>query len=351
MYKYFYLLITLAMFSACGGGGGGGSSDNDIENISSNATIDISKNRVTTKLGGVDISTWMYQIQNIDDSSIDILASSSYDMLVLEAGFNFKDKEDTFNTPKMMSALSKKPNGDKRLLIAYIDIGQAEDYRDYWGDDWIAPTQISSGYPDFLITIDPDGWSGNYPLAYWDSRWKDIWLGKDGIIEKLVNYGFDGVYLDWIEAYDDENILKYAKSQNISTKDEMIDFIKEIKERGEELNPNFVVIAQNAPYLLDHNPTKYASVIDAIGEEDTWFYGEADVSWNDPKAGDLISEERQDKIAQYKKYLKLNIPVFTIDYCISKDNANRVYREANQNGFIPLVTRVSLSQMTETPPL
>ena len=71
MFKYFYWLITLAIFTAYG--------------------------------DGVDISTWMYQIKNIDDSSIDILASSSYDMLVLEAGFNLKDKEDRFNTEKIVS--------------------------------------------------------------------------------------------------------------------------------------------------------------------------------------------------------------------------------------------------------
>jgi len=313
---------------------------------------------ISTKLADVNISTWMYQIQGLkDNNSIAKLASSNYDMLVLEAGFNFKDQEDIYNTQNMVSTLSQKPDGTKRLLLAYIDIGQAEDYRSYWKDDWVAPTNNSAGSPDFMITIDPDGWSGNYPVAYWDSRWKSIWLDDDGIIAKLVNYGFDGIYLDWIEAYDDEKVAQYAQSKNISAKDEMITFIEELKAKGKSINSKFVVIAQNAQYLLDHNPTKYASIIDGIAVEDTWFYGQADANWNDPKAGDLVAGNRQEddystenRIKQNKKYLELGMPVFTVDYCISQTNASTTYKKSRDNGFIPLVTRVSLSQITQTPP-
>lgn len=340
MLKNMLIALTLPLlFTSCGG-------DTDINKKLTHPSA---------KLSNRSVSTWMYQIQELNDDSVDLLASSSYDMLVLEAGFNFK--EDVYNTKKIISKLSKKPNGDKRVLIAYIDIGQAEDYRDYWKEEWVAPTKDSIGYPNFLITIDPDGWSGNYPVAYWDKRWKDIWLKKNGIVEKLVNYGFDGIYLDWIEAYDDEKVLEYAKQRGISPKDEMMTFIEELKDKGREINPNFVVIAQNAPYLIDHNPTKYTSIIDAIAVEDTWYYGEADANWNDPNAGDLVAGERQDddystenRIKQNKKYLNLGIPVFTVDYCISKENADNTYINSTKNGFIPLVTRVSLSQITETPP-
>ena len=355
MIKNILILLTSLIFISCGGGGGG---EEDNSNLSDNQIDTSETGIVSTKLADINISTWMYQIQNLNDNdSIDKLASSNYDMLVLEPGFNFKDQEDIYNTQNMVSTLSKKPDGTKRLLLAYIDIGQAEDYRDYWKNNWVAPTSTTSGSPDFMITIDPDGWSGNYPVAYWDSRWKSIWLDDDGIIAKLANYGFDGIYLDWIEAYDDEKVAQYAQSKNISPKDEMITFIEELKAKGREINPKFIVIAQNAQYLLDHNPTKYASIIDGIAVEDTWFYGQADANWNDPKAGDLVAGDRQEddfsttnRIKQNKKYLELGIPVFTVDYCISQTNANATYKKSHDNGFIPLVTRVSLSQITQTPP-
>lgn len=337
--------LTLMLISC------GGSSSNETASIEITPT----RNIPSTVINDVNISTWMYQIQDLYAENIDILDDTDYDMLVVEPGFNFK--ESPYDTSRITSSLVTKPNGDKRLLLAYIDIGQAEDYRDYWKDTWIAPTKDDKGSPNFLISIDPDGWSGNYPVAYWDERWQNIWLENKGIISKIAKEGFDGIYLDWVEAYDDEKVLEYAQSQNIDAKKEMLNFIKKLKEKGREVNPNFVVISQNAQYLLDYNPNEYASIIDAIATEDTWFYGEGDGNWNDNDAGDLEGDERHNddystinRIKQNKKYLDLGIPVFTVDYCISEDNAYTTYNKSRENGFIPIVTRVSLSKVTETPP-
>jgi len=310
----------------------------------------------STTLNGVKVSYFMYQIQNLEEhTDIDKLAGTDYDLLVVEPGFNIKD--DPYDVNYLIDNLKIKPNGEKRIILAYIDIGQAEDWRTYWKNDWKAPTKTQTGYPDFLITIDPDGWSGNYPVAYWRKDWQNIWLKENGIIEQIAKYGFDGVYLDWVEAYDDDKIREIASKENINPESEMISFIEAIKTTGKTIFSDFLVVSQNAPYLIEANPTLYTSVIDAISTEDTWFYGEGDAEWDSPKAGDLHGEERheddystENRIKQNKKYLQYGIPVFTVDYCISKDNANEVYNESRRNGFIPLVTRVSLSQITETPP-
>jgi len=333
--KKTWIILSILLLGACSGSGA-------------------SKPHAT--LRGVDVSTWMYQIQGLDSNSrIDTLDQTSYDMLVVEPGLNFR--EDPYDTDRIVSKLSTRPDGSKRLLIAYIDIGQAEDYRDYWENNWTAPTANAHGSPDFLITVDPDGWSGNYPVAYWDTRWKAIWLGDDGIIARLVAKGFDGIYLDWIEAYDDAKVLTEARQEGVNAKKEMITFIEELKAAGKKSDPDFVVIAQNAPYLLDYDPARYAAVIDAIATEDTWFYGNADAEWDDKDAGDLVGDERQEddystqnRIRQNRKYLDRGIPVFTVDYCVAKANAATVYETSRQNGFIPLVTRVSLSKVTPTPP-
>lgn len=137
----------------------------------------------------------------------------------------------------------------------------------------------------------------------------------------------------------------------------MLLFIEKIRDVGRSINSSFYVIVQNAPYLIDANPALYKSVVDAVATEDTWFYGEGDADWNDENAGDLRGGERQSddystsaRIAQNKKYLMFGIPVFTVDYCIDENNAEMVYYESWKNGFIPLVTHVSLSEVTKTPP-
>jgi cysteinyl-tRNA synthetase len=298
----------------------------------------------------------MYQLQWLDDhSNIEKLDNTDYDMMVVEPGFNFQD--DLYDTKYLVSSLKQKPNGKKRILLAYIDIGQAEDYRSYWKSNWLAPTVTKRGSPDFLITIDPDGWSGNYPVAYWDPAWQKIWLGPNGLIEKIADYGFDGVYLDWVEAYDDDKVREFADSRNISTENEMMLFIEKIRNKGKSINSKFLIVSQNAPYLLDANPAFYTSLIDAIATEDTWFYGKGDVPWNDSGAGDLHGGDRHaddystaNRIAQSKRFLEIGIPVFTVDYCISKKKAKQAYINSYKNGFIPLVTRVPLSQLTDTPP-
>jgi len=283
----------------------------------------------STVMNGIEISTWMYQIQWLDEqATIDELDATEYDMLVVEPGFNFT--EDQYDVNYLVSSLKHKASGDERIVLAYIDIGQAEDYRTYWQNDWVAPTSTQAGSPDFLVTIDPDGWSGNYPVAYWDESWQQIWLASNGIIEQLAYYGFDGVYLDWVEAYDDEKVRAVANSQGINTENEMMVFIERIRNSGQRINSNFLVVPQNAPFLLEANPSFYASIIDALATEDTWYYGEGDADWGSANAGDLTGGDRHEgdystanRIAQSQKYIDLGIPVFTVDYCISEMNAYR----------------------------
>ncbi|MEI7594562.1 MAG: endo alpha-1,4 polygalactosaminidase [Bacteroidota bacterium] len=302
---------------------------------------------INTKLG--KIHWWMYQLQGFEDENALIeLSQTEYELLVIEPGDDFK--EEPYNTKYMLNRLRKTPSGKTRLIFAYINIGEAEDYRSYWGNNW------TIGSPNFLISSDPDGWSGNYPVAYWKQEWKNIWIGDSNRIQKLVDLGFDGVYLDWVEAYDDEKTRNTAVSQNINPELEMLNFIQEIKNTGKAKNANFMVIAQNAPYLIDYDAGKYKSAIDAIALEDTWFHGKADASWYDPLAGDIPNADANEsstmgKLKQCKKLLDNNIPVFTVDYCVSRENADGVYEEAARNGLKSLVTRVSLSKNTETPPL
>jgi cysteinyl-tRNA synthetase, unknown class len=135
----------------------------------------------------------------------------------------------------------------------------------------------------------------------------------------------------------------------------MIDLVTAIRTAGRAVIPDFLVVAQNAPYLIDADPDRYAAAIDGLAAEDTWFHGAGDVDWDDPDAGDRRNSDDEEystnaRLAQYRRYLQRDLPVFTVDYCIGTGNANFVYKQAVANGLRPLVTRVSLSRMTETPP-
>jgi len=86
--------------------------------------------------------------------------------------------------------------GGKRLVIAYMSIGEAEEYRYYWKDEW------ESDPPSWLKEENRD-WEGNYKVEYWDPDWQGIIYGStDAYLDKIVDKGFDGVYLDIIDAFE-----------------------------------------------------------------------------------------------------------------------------------------------------
>lgn len=300
--------------------------------------------------------TWMYQIDGLDaPGAVQKLAASSYPLLVVESGINDRDADEE-DARRLVERLRRLPDGRTRLVVAYIDIGQAETYRAYWRKDWRPPRGKAAGRPEFLLAPDPDGWDGSYQVAYWDRAWQGIWVGERGVVPRLAALGYDGIYLDWVGAYADPTVVAAARKAGVDPTAEMIAFIERLGEAGRRASPGFLVIPQNAAELIDADPARYAKAIDGAAFEDTWFHGQGGARWDDPRAGDLRHQDDDrswtpaSRIALYRKYLGRGLPVFTVDYCVKPANAALVYKEASAAGLRPLVTRVSLSRMTSTPP-
>lgn len=121
------------------------------------------------------------------------LAATPYDVILMDLFF-----EDQTNplTAAEVQQLRFKPDGTQRLLIAYMSIGEAESYRYYWEPEWDAsrPYWISDENPN---------WEANFKVRYWEQDWKDLLIGnKDAYLKKIVDAGFDGVYLDVVDAYE-----------------------------------------------------------------------------------------------------------------------------------------------------
>jgi cysteinyl-tRNA synthetase len=302
------------------------------------------------------IRHFMYQIQGLEVAgAVDALAATHYDLLVLEPTSTFVGEE-SFDTASMVARLkaSDDSRGGNKLVIAYVDVGQAEDYRTYWQAGWIPPTASERGEPDFLITVDPDGWSGNYPVAYWDQRWIDIMIDNpDSVLNQIIDAGFEGIYMDWVEAYDDEYVIAAALDDQVIAADEMVDFIDHLRTVAQARDPEFLIVQQNAPFLIEES-TGLAEVIDGLSMEDTWFLGQADVDWGDPLGGDFPQDAEgyttELLLDAYQLYQAEGIPVWTVDYCLEVGNAVHVYNESPARGLVPLVTQTSLMGITETPP-
>ncbi|MFT6399649.1 MAG: cysteinyl-tRNA synthetase, partial [Bradymonadia bacterium] len=255
------------------------------------------------------VSSWMYQLGGFESAdAIATLDREPYEMVVVEPGHNIRscapfepsdvgvpaELHDTacgdgYDYQMLVDELGSAPSGERRLVLAYIDVGQAEWYRDYWTAGWRPPTSRRRGSPSFILSADPDGWTGNFVVSYWDPRWRALWIGDDehpGLVRELAALGYDGVYLDWIEAYSDETVIEAAESDGVDPADEMVAFVEAIRSAGRSVTPDFLVVAQNAPYLIweTDDSARYADTIDAFAAEDTWSFGNG--STEDWDAGD-----------------------------------------------------------------
>ncbi len=122
---------------------------------------------------------------------IDTVKNTNYDAVIMDL-FHFE----TPYTAAEIKELKTKRNGGKRLVICYMSIGEAEDYRYYWNKNW------KTRKPDWL-TEENRNWPGNYVVKYWKTDWQNIITGNDNSYQKkILDAGFDGVYLDIIDAFE-----------------------------------------------------------------------------------------------------------------------------------------------------
>ncbi len=66
-----------------------------------------------------------------------------------------------------------------------------------------------------------------------------------------------------------------------------------------------------------------------------------------PEQGDYSTSYYLEKLEPFQE---AGLPIFTVDYALKKENADKAYREANKRGFIPYVSMRSLSKLSENPP-
>ncbi|WP_147369243.1 endo alpha-1,4 polygalactosaminidase [Fusobacterium polymorphum] len=129
------------------------------------------------------------------DEYYQALRNTNYDLLLIEVSYN-----NVFFTKEQIEELKIKDNGGKRIVIAYLSIGEAEDYRFYWKKKW------NKKKPKWIVK-ENENWEGNYIVKYWTPEWKTIIKEYQ---KKLDEIGVDGYLLDTVDTYQyfEENYKK-----------------------------------------------------------------------------------------------------------------------------------------------
>ncbi len=250
-----------------------------------------------------EIKSWLYQLQGINPA---LIASSSSDLVVIDSS-----GEDGPFTKFDVELMRRKPDGSRRVLLSYLSIGEAENYRWYW------PSRSTT----WLGQQNPR-WRDNYSVRFWHEGWQKIIFEY---VDMIVAAGFDGVYLDKVDGYEE-----------MGHHEEMVDFVARIAERAKEKRPDFLVVSQNGDLLIP-NP-KFRAAIDAFAREDLLF-GETAEGVRNSTTSIRESVERLKMLTAEGK------PVFVVEYPRSEEQAAAATRELAEQGFVGLVAKRSLDAL------
>lgn len=254
------------------------------------------------------VTNWTYQLQDI---SIDRLGG---DLIVIDHSRD-GTAQGAFSAAET-AALKAGPEGQRRIVLAYLSIGEAESYRAYWQNEWLVSP------PRWLKAENPE-WKGNYPVQFWDAQWQSlIFGGADAYLDSILQAGFDGVYLDRVDTYEvADDTLPRAKRRTA-----MVNFVATLAAYARARRPGFLVVAQNGEELL--KLPQYRAIIDAIAKEDL-FYG---------LRGDDTPNPRQaiaDSLRHIAALQATGKPAFLVEY-VSRPDHIRVVGEMAASHGMPL---------------
>jgi cysteinyl-tRNA synthetase len=281
------------------------------------------------------VDDFAYQLQNV---SLGALAASAFDLAIID--YSREGDDETRFTAGEISSLKHGSGGEKRVL-AYMSIGEAEDYRFYWDSRWDKnhDGNPDAGAPSWLGPGNPE-WEGNYKVRYWLPEWQAIIFGSPtSYLDKILAAGFDGVYLDIIDAYEYWGPEGESGLDRQSAEQEMVDFVKAIAQyvRVTKGKPGFAVFPQNGEGLSSH--ADYVQAVTGIGKEDTWY--------NDNlRQPSSYTAEVIGNLDVFKAAGKL---VLVVDYVTQKSKIDDFYAKAEARGYVPYATVRDLDRLTINP--
>jgi cysteinyl-tRNA synthetase, unknown class len=269
------------------------------------------------------VKTWAYQLKDVSQDKIDKVAASPFDMVIIDSSM-FPNGKEIRLTRAQVDSMKKKPDGSRRLVVAYFSAGECEDFRYYWKPEW------NKRRPSWVSKADKQ-WKGDYIVEYWQPEWQKIVYGTpDSLIDRIMDAGFDGLSIDRVDAY-------YYFGDTEQRRQQMIDLVKKMTSYVRAKKPDAVILAQNAEELVDHKD--YLESIDAIVKEDLIF-GISHTEKVNPQ-GDI---DHSTKLLDTAKAAGKHI--FVVEYLANKDNIKRARKTMDEHNFVLYVGQRDLYELS-----
>ncbi|MGB3294849.1 MAG: endo alpha-1,4 polygalactosaminidase [Phormidesmis sp.] len=202
------------------------------------------------------VRTWVYQLQGLDGGPLDLRPLIDYPADLAVIDHSRDGSEAGAFSPDEIADLQRS---GKRVL-GYMAIGAADSDRFYDqqpGDSH--PFSHQRGRS--LVAAENPDFPGTFYLRYWLSDWQAILLGEalpswvqanrwpnSSYLERILEAGFDGVYLDDIDAYQQFN--EEGNGTRPSAALEMLLLIQDISDQAKARHPEFLVFPQNGEAIF-----------------------------------------------------------------------------------------------------
>ncbi len=271
-------------------------------------------NPVTEDPGMVDFTkgaSWLYQLQHADITAV---KNSGFVFVVMDYSFDGKlSGEYASSDIQSLLAAGLTP-------VAYISIGEAENYRFYWGSNWVQTedgNDFTAAAPVWLGHTNPD-WPGNYKVRYWNSDWRDHYVKP--YLDKIIAEGFSGVYLDIVDGFEywgDGQNYGAGKETAVSVDPvadeaeaasrmiELVKWIAEYCKTQSSFGDNFLIIPQNGVRILNYDVDgSYLNTVSGVGAEDIWY----------DETSKKSSAEIDERVRLLRRFIAANKPVLAVDY-------------------------------------
>lgn len=270
------------------------------------------------------------QFAKSKDSAVQLLTNCDRDWIILDPAYESGADWETTDLKKIRAGKAG------RKIIAYISIGEAEEYRAYWKKDWGSDGKLTKQAPDWLLAVNPN-WEGNYRVKYWKPEWQKIALD---LVDKALKKGFDGVFLDIVDAFEgfEQDGNDYIDNRiNPETKQsyrrDMVDWVSLIAKHARSIKPDALVVPQNGSQLVTHSD--FLDLISGYALEDLF------------TDGNQIQSKSHTKyvLGFVKKVLDKKKPVLLTEYAAKKNLITISQQQAKANNLVLLLTDRDLTEL------
>ncbi|GAB3648142.1 endo alpha-1,4 polygalactosaminidase [Glycomyces tarimensis] len=255
---------------------------------------------------------WIYQLTDYDDGGLGAIADTSFDVAVIDLA---RDGGEDYFTAEEIGALREAG----KTVYAYFTIGSIETYR---------PEYPAVAATDMVLNR-WEAWPDEHFVAYWDERWWDLVMRPR--LDQALAAGFDGVYLDVPNAYEEIDLELVPGKDRERLALEMVELIVRAKDHLAARRPGFEVLPQNAPELREF--PGYMEAIDGIGVEELFF-----LATDEPCGRDWCAEN----LEHVRAIAEAGKRVLAVDYAVEEDHRAAACERYAEEGFTGAVAGVDL---------